>query len=171
MSQSWHLNICFTVHDLLSNECMIFFDSRVFVVLSFFVHIRVRGWGYGAKHHCNNISVISSRSSLLVEETGVPGENYRPVESNWQTLSHNVVSRTPNYPSGIRTHNVSGDRHWLNRHSNITSFFRFVNKRASYPFDIISLAHAPMNVTDFSIVSINCNPNNADRGRSIIRFA
>jgi hypothetical protein len=33
----------------------------------------------------------------------------------------------------------------------------------------IYLAHAPVNVTDFSIGSINCNPNNADRGRSIIR--
>ena len=27
----------------------------------------------------NNISVISWRSVLLVEETGVPGENHRPV--------------------------------------------------------------------------------------------
>ena len=27
----------------------------------------------------NNISVISWRSALLVEETGGPGENYRPV--------------------------------------------------------------------------------------------
>jgi hypothetical protein len=27
-------------------------------------------------------------------------------------------------------------------YSNMTSFFRFVNKRASYPFGIISLAHA-----------------------------
>ena len=53
--------------------------------------------------------------------------------------------------------------------SNMTSFFRFVNKRASYPFGIITLAHAPVNVTDFSIGSIYCNPNNADRGRSIIR--
>ena len=51
----------------------------------------------------------------------------------------------------------------------MTSLFRFVNKRASYSFGIISLAHAPVNVTDFSIGSINCNPNNADRGRSIIR--
>ena len=41
-------------------------------------------------------------------------------------------------------------------HSNITPFFHFVNKRASYPFGIISLAHAPVNVTDFSIGSINC---------------
>ena len=51
----------------------------------------------------------------------------------------------------------------------MTSFFRFVNKRASYPFNKISLAHALVNVTDLSIGSLNCNPNNADRGRSIIR--
>jgi len=38
----------------------------------------------------NNISVISWRSVLLVEETGGPGENHRPVTSHWQTLSHNV---------------------------------------------------------------------------------
>jgi hypothetical protein len=44
----------------------------------------------------------------------------------------------------------------LNIHSNMTSFVRFVNKRASYPFGIISLAHAPVNVTGFSIGSINC---------------
>ena len=31
-----------------------------------------------------NISAISWRSDLLVEETGVPGENHRP-------LSHNAV--------------------------------------------------------------------------------
>jgi hypothetical protein len=30
----------------------------------------------------NNISVISWRSVLLVEETRVPGENYQPVESH-----------------------------------------------------------------------------------------
>jgi hypothetical protein len=40
----------------------------------------------------NNISVISWRSDLLVEETGVPGENHTPIASHWQTLSHNVVS-------------------------------------------------------------------------------
>ena len=43
----------------------------------------------------NNISVISWWSVLLVEETGVTGENHRPVTSHWQTLSHNVVSSTP----------------------------------------------------------------------------
>ena len=45
----------------------------------------------------NNISVISWRSVLLVEETGVPGENNKPVVSHWQTLSHNVVSSTPRH--------------------------------------------------------------------------
>ena len=57
----------------------------------------------------NNISVILWRSVLLVEETGVPGENQRSVASHWQTLSHNVVSSTPCL-NGVRTHNISGDR-------------------------------------------------------------
>ena len=57
----------------------------------------------------NNISVISWRSVLLVEETRVPGENHRPVANHRQTLSHNV-SGTP-YLREIRTHNFSGDRH------------------------------------------------------------
>ena len=58
----------------------------------------------------NNISVISCRSVLLVEETGVPGENHRPVTNHRQILSHTVVSSTPRL-SGSRTHNVSGGRH------------------------------------------------------------
>jgi hypothetical protein len=47
----------------------------------------------------NNISVISESwlSVLLVEETGVPGENHRPVASHWQTLLHNVVLSTPRH--------------------------------------------------------------------------
>jgi hypothetical protein len=55
----------------------------------------------------NNISVISWRSVLLVEETGGPGENHRLVASHWQTLSHNVVQLalikiwTRNYQWGI----------------------------------------------------------------------
>ena len=35
------------------------------------------------------------------------------------------------------------------------SFFRFVNKRAVYRFGIISLAHAPVHVTDLSVVNIH----------------
>jgi hypothetical protein len=54
----------------------------------------------------NNISVISWRSVLLVEETGEPRENHQPVASQWQTLSHNVVHLAL---IKIRTHNISGD--------------------------------------------------------------
>jgi hypothetical protein len=43
----------------------------------------------------NNISDISWRSVLLVEETWVSGENHWSVASHWQTLSHNVVSILP----------------------------------------------------------------------------
>ena len=44
----------------------------------------------------NNISVISWWSVLLAEETRIPGENHRPVESDWQALSHNAVHRDLN---------------------------------------------------------------------------
>jgi len=62
----------------------------------------------------NNISVISWRSVLLVEETGVPGENQRPATSHWQTWSHNVVLSTPRL-GVIWTHNFSGDKHRVHR--------------------------------------------------------
>jgi len=58
----------------------------------------------------NNISVISWRSVLLVEETGVPGKNPPTCHKSLTTLTHNVVSTTPRM-SGIRTYNFSGDRH------------------------------------------------------------
>jgi hypothetical protein len=48
----------------------------------------------------NNISAISWRSVLLVDETGVCGENHRPAASNYQIISHNVVSSTPRHARG-----------------------------------------------------------------------
>ena len=57
----------------------------------------------------NNISAISWRSVLLVEKTGEPWENHRPVACHWQTLSPNVV-----------------------HDSNMTSFFSYINKPATY---------------------------------------
>jgi hypothetical protein len=58
----------------------------------------------------NNISVISWRSILLVEENGAPGENHQPAASQWQTLSHNVVHLAL---FEIQSHNISGDRHLI----------------------------------------------------------
>jgi len=43
---------------------------------------------------------MSWRSFLLVEETGVPGWNHRPVASHWQTLSHNAISSTLRHERG-----------------------------------------------------------------------
>ena len=37
----------------------------------------------------------------------------------------------------------------------MTFFFRFVNKRAIYRLGIISLAHAPVHVTDFPVVNVH----------------
>jgi len=45
----------------------------------------------------NNISVILWHSVLIVNETGISGENHWPAASHWQSLSHNVVSSTPRH--------------------------------------------------------------------------
>ena len=52
---------------------------------------------FGVKATFDNIWVISSRSIILMDETGVHGENHPPVASHRQTLSHNVVSSTPRH--------------------------------------------------------------------------
>ena len=51
----------------------------------------------------NNISVISWRSVLFLEETGVPGENHRPIANYRQTLSHNIVKSTPRHEQDLNS--------------------------------------------------------------------
>jgi len=41
----------------------------------------------------SNISAISWRPVVVVEEAGVPGENHQPWASNWNTLSLVFASR------------------------------------------------------------------------------
>ena len=52
----------------------------------------------------NNISAITWRLVLLVEETEVPGENHRHATNHWQPLSHNVVSSIPPYERDSNSH-------------------------------------------------------------------
>jgi len=59
------------------------------------------------------IATFNIMSSLLVDETGVAGENHRSAASHWM-LPHNVVSSTPRHERDSN-HNFSGDRHWLHR--------------------------------------------------------
>jgi hypothetical protein len=67
----------------------------------------------------NNISVISCRLVLLVEETEVPRETHRPVASHWQILSHNVVSSIPRH----------GSTSLLVQYDQYNNFFRYKNKQ------------------------------------------
>jgi hypothetical protein len=65
------------------------------------------GWCFNATF--SNITAISWRPVLAVEEAGVPGGNHRPWASNWYTLSLATASRVHpfcNLQSRSRTHAV-----------------------------------------------------------------
>ena len=80
---------------MFKNILKLLHELKFILTLYFDCLILVDGVVFNATF--NNISVITWRSVLLVQETGVPRENHRPVANNWRTVSHNVVSSTPSH--------------------------------------------------------------------------
>ena len=78
----------------------------------------------------------------------------RPLKKCFE-ISHDAPSKHPI---------ENKERVWRsNFNSNITSFIRFVNKRAIYRLGIISLAHAPVHVTDFLVVNVHVDELSSTR--------
>jgi hypothetical protein len=142
-------DICFTNSGLALWICRIFTSCRCFCIkFNFFHGICKIVFAVVFNATFNNIAVISWRSVLLVKETGGPRENYRPVASHWQTLSHNVVHLAL---IEIRTHNISGDIYWNNPHT-ILCFLETDRRRINVKIKQISDTDVPLKLTPLSTI-------------------
>jgi hypothetical protein len=65
-------------YNIFLNKCPNCYENLA--IDPFYSRVRVRIMVFNATF--NNISAISLQSVLLVEETGVPSENHRPVASH-----------------------------------------------------------------------------------------
>ena len=81
-------------------------EYRYLILILIHMRVRIRVMVFNATIH--NISVISWRSVLLVEETGVPGEY---PEKTTDKLYRIMLYQVHLSLSMIRTHNLSGNRH------------------------------------------------------------
>jgi hypothetical protein len=69
----------YVIFNDLNNHCTWIINYSYWIWFTLSVSVMVFNVNF------NSISVILWRSVLLVEETGVSGENHRPAVSNWQT--------------------------------------------------------------------------------------
>ena len=102
------------------DRCLSFFFWPL-CCLSFFdlwILINPFGWFDWSDFWCfnatfNNISAISWRPVLVMEEAGVPGENHRPQIRSGRFLIHTLYPDTTSVTSGKGTAYPSGDEFTL----------------------------------------------------------